>query len=123
LPFFLVLGAFALSAGGHPPRWWLLLPGLIALPVYSMIPGSDGDAVPLSRAGEEAKSASRGLVMIGSALVAIVIALLASWSRRRGWFWPVRGRRGGPGGLSVPRNAALDAASDLELARIALGFQ
>jgi ABC-2 type transport system permease protein len=91
LPFFLLLAIFALSAGGHPPRWWLLLPGLIALPVYAMIPGSDGDAVPLSRAGEEAKSASRGLVMIGAALVAMVIAGLATWSRQRGWFWPFVG--------------------------------
>jgi ABC-2 type transport system permease protein len=87
LPFVLVFVAIALTTRTHPGQWLLLLPGLISLPVYSMIPSSDGEAVPLSRPGDEARSASRGLVMMGATLVAVVIAGLAWWCWRVGWFW------------------------------------
>ena len=89
LPLVLVLCAMARSGRGH--HGLLLLPGLVSLPVYSMIPASDGEAVPLSRAGEEVKSASRGLGMMGTWLVAIAVAGMASLSWRFGWFWPFMG--------------------------------
>jgi ABC-2 type transport system permease protein len=87
LPFMIAIGAIALSVRGHPTQWLLLLPGFIALPVYAMIPGSDGEALPLSRPGEQLKSASRGLVMMAATLFAIVLAAIASWSWSHGWFW------------------------------------
>jgi ABC-2 type transport system permease protein len=87
IPFLLALGLMLLLTRAHPLQWWLLLPGLISLPAYSMIPASDGEAVPLSRPGDEAKSASRGLVMMGASFVSIVIAALAWWAWRTGWFW------------------------------------
>jgi ABC-2 type transport system permease protein len=65
----------------------LLLPGLISLPVYSIIPSSDGEAVPLSQPGDEARTASRGLVMMVAMFVAIMVATGAWWSWRLGWFW------------------------------------
>jgi hypothetical protein len=91
VPFFLVFVAIALTTRTHPGQWLLLLPGLISLPVYSMIPSSDGEAVPLSRPGDEARSASRGLVMMGATLVSVVIAALAWWCWRIGWFWEFMG--------------------------------
>jgi ABC-2 type transport system permease protein len=48
----------------------LLIPGLIALPIYTMLPNIRGGAVPLSTPTEEAKSAQRG--------IALVIAMFAS---------------------------------------------
>jgi ABC-2 type transport system permease protein len=87
IPFLLAFLGIALSTRAHPDQWWLLLPGLISLPVYSMIPGSDGEAVPLSRPGDEARSASRGLVMMAATFVSILIAAAASWAWRSGWFW------------------------------------
>jgi hypothetical protein len=87
IPFLLAFVVMILLTRTHPQQWWLLLPGLISLPVYSMIPASDGEAVPLSRPGDEARSASRGLVMMGATFVSVVVAAAAWWSWRMGWFW------------------------------------
>jgi hypothetical protein len=85
-----VVGALALLArvlaGGnsHLP---LLLPGLIALPVYAMLACLGGNAVPLSLPSEEAKSAGRGVKMIGVMAVSALLALVATFSWNYGWFW------------------------------------
>ena len=84
-----VVGAFVLLArlmeGGnsHLP---LLLPGIIALPAYAMFACLGGNAVPLSLPTEEAKSAGRGLKMIGVMMVSALLALLATLSWNFGWF-------------------------------------
>jgi hypothetical protein len=64
----------------------LLLPGLLAMPVYALVPSLGGKAIPLSQPTEEAKSASRGLVMIGVMLAAVVLSVLATWAWSGGWF-------------------------------------
>jgi len=75
--------------------WWmrseishlaLLLPGLIALPVYALLPSLGGKGVPLSMPTEEAKSAGRGLTMIGVMLVSGLLAGLAAWAWSSGWY-------------------------------------
>ena len=84
-----VVGAFVLlarlmgSGNSHLP---LLLPGIIALPVYAMLACLGGDAVPLSLPTEEAKSTGRGLKMIGVMMVSALLALLATLSWNYGWF-------------------------------------
>ncbi|HEY3897323.1 MAG TPA: hypothetical protein VGM54_01850 [Chthoniobacter sp.] len=65
----------------------LMLPGLIMLPIYTLVPNLGGAAVPLSEAAEEAKSARRGLVYAGATVVAAVIASLAIWAQFAGWFF------------------------------------
>jgi hypothetical protein len=65
----------------------VLLPGLVALPVYSLVPCLGGKAVPLSQPMEEAKSAARGLQMIAVMLVSMVLAGLSIWSWSGGWFF------------------------------------
>jgi ABC-2 type transport system permease protein len=81
--------AFALLAwcvrteSSHLP---LLLPGIIALPVYSLFPQVGGRAVPLSVSSEEAKSASRGLTMIGVMFISMALSGVATWSWAAGWF-------------------------------------
>jgi hypothetical protein len=65
----------------------LMLPGIIALPVYALLPCLGGRAVPLSLPTEEAKSAGRGLTMIGVMLVALALAGVTSWAWQGGWLW------------------------------------
>jgi ABC-2 type transport system permease protein len=86
---FPVVGALVLlarllgSANAHLP---LLLPGIIALPVYAMLACLGGNAVPLSLPSEEAKSAARGLKMIAVMMVSGLLALAATLSWNYGWF-------------------------------------
>ncbi len=65
----------------------LLLPGLVALPVYAMFSTLGGKGVPLSLPIEESKSASRGLSMVGVMMVSMALAGLATWAWAQGWFW------------------------------------
>jgi hypothetical protein len=62
------------------------LPGIIALPVYAMLACLGGQAVPLSLPSEEAKSAGRGVKMIGVMMVSALVALVATLSWNYGWF-------------------------------------
>jgi hypothetical protein len=64
----------------------LLLPGLIALPAFTLAPHLGGKAIPFSKAGEEARSARRGLDLFGVILVSISLALVATWARVTDWF-------------------------------------
>jgi len=65
----------------------LLLPGLIAVPVYAMIPCLGGKAVPLSLPTEDAESAHRGLVMFLVMAISLALSGLAAWGWTGGWFW------------------------------------
>lgn len=64
----------------------LLLPGIVALPVYALIPCLGGNGVPLSLPTEEAKGAGHGLTMVVTVLPSFAIAGLAAWSWSAGWF-------------------------------------
>ena len=64
----------------------VFVPGLLLLPVYSLVPCVGGEAVPLSRPGEEAKAAGRGARMFGITILSTVLAGLGLWSLRGGWF-------------------------------------
>jgi sugar phosphate permease len=81
----LFAGAVWLVAG-DPARVALLLPGLLAMPALTLIPRLNGDAVPLARPVDEAKSAARGLrfffVFVGS----MAIAGVAAVAHNMGWF-------------------------------------
>jgi len=86
---FPVLVAYALIlwlVGIRGSHLLLLLPGLIALPVYALVPCLGGKAVPLSLPTEEAKSAGRGLQMVAVMMVSFLLAGLATWSWSAGWF-------------------------------------
>jgi hypothetical protein len=71
------------SAHTHLP---LLLPGIIALPLYAMLPCLKGNAVPFSLPSEEAKSAGRGLKMIGVMMASGVLAVAATLCWNYGFF-------------------------------------
>ena len=64
----------------------LVLPGLIILPVYTLLPNLGGAAVPLSEAAEEAKSTRRGLAYLGATAAASLVASVAIWAQLNGFF-------------------------------------
>ena len=78
--------------------WWmspslqgllLALPGLLALPVFSIVPNLAGGSIPLSKPSEEAKSAGRGLVVIAAMICSLGLAGVAMLAARMGvllWF-------------------------------------
>jgi hypothetical protein len=51
-----------------------------------MIPCLGGKAVPFSQPTEEARSARRGLVMLGLMPIALLLSGLGIWSWSGGWF-------------------------------------
>ncbi len=61
LPMLLLFGLVTRLMHHDNSTLLLLLPGIMALPVYAMMPCLMGEAVPLSKPTEEAKSTSRGL--------------------------------------------------------------
>jgi hypothetical protein len=65
----------------------MLLPGIIAMPVYAILPSLQGGGVPLSLPPEEAKSAGRGVAMVSAMLVSMAISGVALMARYFGVFW------------------------------------
>jgi len=86
LPLVAALGLFACVAQHGVSGLLPLLPGIIALPVFALVPCLKGNAVPLSQPTEEAKSAGRGVTMIGATFVSLALAGLGSWAWSGGWF-------------------------------------
>ena len=66
----------------------LLLPGILVIPLYALIPGLGGRAIPLSQPTESAKSAGRGLRMFGVVFGSMALAGVASFAWSQGWFAP-----------------------------------
>ncbi len=86
IPALIIYGLLALALTQEPARLALLLPGLIALPVFALLPCLKGDAVPFSRPADEAKSAGRSVQMIGALLASMVLGGIALWAWHGGWF-------------------------------------
>ncbi|SPE60327.1 conserved membrane hypothetical protein [Verrucomicrobia bacterium] len=85
VPVLLVSGLLVWAIESDSSRLLLLLPGIIALPVYALVPGVAGKA-PLSLPTEEAKSAGRGLTMIGVMIISMALSGIAVWAWNDGWF-------------------------------------
>jgi ABC-2 type transport system permease protein len=85
LPIILLLVLIILVMTRDFSQLLLLLPGIIILPIYSLIPGRMG-MVPLSLPTEESKAAGRSAVMIGVTIFAIVLAGLTGWAWSAKWF-------------------------------------
>ncbi len=86
IPVLIIFGVAAWFISQDSSTLPLLLPGIIALPVYAIVPNLRGGAVPLSQPTEEAKSAGRGASMILSMMVSFAVAGLATWAWSGGWF-------------------------------------
>jgi ABC-2 type transport system permease protein len=87
VPMVLILVLIVRLLHGADAGLFMLLPGIIAMPVYALAPSLGGKGVPLSQPVEEAKAAGRGLVMFGMMMVAVALSGLAILARSQGWFW------------------------------------
>jgi len=89
LPLVAVVGLLAwLLSGGLGLSLLLLLPGILVIPLYALIPGLGGYGIPLSQPTESAKAAGRGLRMFGVMLISMVLAGIATFTWYKGWFGP-----------------------------------
>jgi hypothetical protein len=86
LPMILLTGIIVVLVAQKGAPLALMLPGLIAIPVYAMIPCLGGKAVPLSRPPDQSKAANRSSTMFGVMLSSGVLAGIAAWSYSGGWF-------------------------------------
>jgi hypothetical protein len=87
LPMLLVVAVVIGLIHGFNSQIFLLLPGIIALPAYALVPGLFGKAVPLSAPSEEAKAAGRGLSYFVVMIISFVLSGLAIVCRSQGWYW------------------------------------
>lgn len=87
LPMVLGVAALMWLTQQNSSQLLLLLPGLIAMPVYALVPCLDGKGVPLSQPGEEAKSANRGLAMIGTTIFAMGLSVVVAMAWQFDVFW------------------------------------
>jgi ABC-2 type transport system permease protein len=78
LPVLMLFVLIAWVLRGQASPLALLLPGLLALPVFALIPNLRGKGIPLSLPTEESKSASRGLMVVALMMVAGLLAGLAT---------------------------------------------
>jgi hypothetical protein len=81
IPALLVMGVAIVWISGGISGLAQLLPGVLAMPVYSRISGMGSSQLPLSLPGEEAKSAGRGLLFIGAMLSAMLLGGMAGMAR------------------------------------------
>jgi hypothetical protein len=72
--------------GTRIPDLALMLPGLITLPVFALIPGLGGRMTPLSQPIESAKSAGRGWRMIAVMLLSMALGGMAAFAWTENWF-------------------------------------
>ncbi|HZT22436.1 MAG TPA: hypothetical protein VFB55_05965 [Verrucomicrobiae bacterium] len=87
LPTILLVALIVWLMRGNLSQLALFLPGIIALPVFALVPNLGGHGVPLSQPPDAAKSATRGLNMIVVMIIALALAGVASLSWKQGWFW------------------------------------
>jgi len=86
-PALLGFGLLAWCIRGESSHLPLLLPGVIALPLYALFPHLGGKAVPLSVSSEDAKNTARGLTMMGVMFISMALAGIAAVAWSGGWFW------------------------------------
>ncbi|WP_193211278.1 hypothetical protein [Luteolibacter marinus] len=86
VPGVLVLLVVTFLLPGGPAHAAMLLPGLLALPVYARIPGAIEKAVPLSKPTEEAKAGMRGVVMFLMMISALIVPGIGIGAKMAGHF-------------------------------------
>lgn len=87
LPIVCVAAALIWFTQSDPATVLLLLPAVIAMPLFALVPCLDGKAVPLSQPGEEAKSAGRGLAIFGATILAMAMSVVVAVAWKVGFFW------------------------------------
>jgi hypothetical protein len=80
-PVAVVLGALTIVLARGTASALMLVPGLIALPIYALIPCLGGNGVPLSRPVAQEQGADRMVRMFGVMILSGLIAGAALWAR------------------------------------------
>jgi ABC-2 type transport system permease protein len=86
VPLMILSTVVVLLIQRDPTQLLLLLPGFVAIPVFSLIPHLGGNAIPLSQPTDESKSARRGFTVIAAMDVSLAIAGIATFAWSMGWF-------------------------------------
>jgi hypothetical protein len=86
LPTLFVVGLVICLVARKTASLPLLLPGVIALPIYALIPSLGGQVAPLSVPTEEAKSVRRGATTFGIMMLSAALAGVAAFAWSMGWF-------------------------------------
>jgi len=88
LPMMILFTTIVWLMVDNPLHLLLLLPGIIALPVFAQMANVGGRAVIFSQPTDAAKSSSRGLMMIVIMLPAFGLAGASTWAWDSGCFMP-----------------------------------
>lgn len=86
-PLLVIFALFVWLPGKDWSQMLMLIPGLIAIPVYALVPSIGGGGIPLSMPTEEAKSAGRGTAMIAATFTSLGLSALAMLCWKIGLFW------------------------------------
>lgn len=86
VPALLIMGGAVVWISGSVSGLSQLLPGILAMPVYSRVSSLSRDRLPLSLPGEEAKSAGRGMLMVVAMFSAMFLGGIAGGARHFGYF-------------------------------------
>ena len=87
LPAFIVIGLIVWVAQHNISHLLLFLPGLILIPIVSLVPAAMRRGVPLTLPNEEIKSAGRSMKMMVVMICAMILSGMASWAFKAGYFW------------------------------------
>jgi ABC-2 type transport system permease protein len=87
VPLLLLFGAFLAVIGAPLADLPMILPGIIALPVFALLPCLKAGAVPFSIPADDAAAARRGMQTIGALLISGVVASLATAANHFGYLW------------------------------------
>ncbi|MEP6781309.1 MAG: hypothetical protein ABJC26_15535, partial [Gemmatimonadaceae bacterium] len=85
-PLLCVFAVMSLAFTRNVSELILLLPGIIALPVYAIIPCLNGGGIPFSRPTDEGKAAGRNFKTIGVMISAAALAGIAALVYETVWF-------------------------------------
>jgi hypothetical protein len=85
IPAFILVGFIVWVAQHDVAHLILFLPGIILIPIISLIPAAMNRGVPLCLPNEEAKSAGRGVKMMAMMIVPAGLSGIASWAFSTGW--------------------------------------
>ena len=87
VPAFILIGFIVWVAQHDISHLLLFLPGLILIPIVSLVPAALRRGVPLCYPNEEIKSAGRSMKMMVVMLGAMVLSGIATWTFKAGYFW------------------------------------
>jgi ABC-2 type transport system permease protein len=86
VPMVLLSVGLVWLAGSDAKQLLLLLPGIVALPVFAAMASFLGGAIPLSRPTEDARGANRGMMMMLVMLISTALAGVVAMAWYFSWF-------------------------------------